>query len=112
MQAFTPSVDVAADGTIAVTYYDFRNNTSEPPLLTDYFVIHCHPSAGCTDPNSWGNEIRLTNTSFNMRQAPIARGFFVGDYEGLASAGSDFVAFFSQPHGSDPASVFFRRVGP
>ena len=26
-QAFTPSVDVAADGTVAVTYYDFRNNT-------------------------------------------------------------------------------------
>ena len=26
-QAFTPSVDVGADGTIAVTYYDFRSNT-------------------------------------------------------------------------------------
>src|SRR5919197_476274 len=25
--AFTPSVDVASDGTVAVTYYDFRNNT-------------------------------------------------------------------------------------
>ena len=29
-QAFTPSVDVAADGTVTVTYYDFRNNTAEP----------------------------------------------------------------------------------
>ena len=112
MQAFTPSVDVAADGTIAVTYYDFRNNTSAAALLTDYFVIHCHPPAGCTNPANWGNEIRLTNTSFDMRQAPFAGGFFVGDYEGLASGGNDFVAFFSQPHGSDPASVFFRRVGP
>ena len=35
-QAFTPSVDVAADGTVAVTYYDFRNNTGAAPLLTDY----------------------------------------------------------------------------
>ena len=26
-QAFTPSVDVSANGTVAVTYYDFRNNT-------------------------------------------------------------------------------------
>jgi hypothetical protein len=111
-QAFTPSVDVAADGTIAVTYYDFRNNDSGADLKTDYFVIHCHPSAGCTNPANWGNEIRLTNTSFDMRQAPLAAGFFVGDYEGLASDGSDFVAFFSQPHGSDPSSVFFRRVGP
>ncbi len=49
---------------------------------------------------------------FDMRQAPFARGFFVGDYEGLASHGNDFVAFFSQPHGSDPSSDFFRRVGP
>jgi hypothetical protein len=111
-QAFIPSVDVAADGTIAVTYYDFRNNDSGVDLKTDYFVVHCHPSAGCTSPGNWGNEIRLTNTSFDMRQAPFARGFFVGDYEGLASDGNDFVAFFSQTHGSDPSSVFFRRVGP
>ena len=111
-QAFTPSVDVAADGTIAVTYYDFRNNDAGADLKTDYFVVHCHPSTGCTNPANWGNEIRLTNASFDMRQAPFARGFFVGDYEGLASDGNDFVAFFSQPHGSDPSSVFFRRVGP
>ncbi|MGH2619869.1 MAG: sialidase family protein [Anaerolineales bacterium] len=110
-QAFLPSVDVGADGTIAVTYYDFRNNDSGVDLKTDYFVIHCHPSAGCTNSANWGNEIRLTTTSFNMRQAPFARGFFVGDYEGLASDGNNFVAFFSQPHGSDPSSVFFRRVG-
>ena len=44
---------------------------------------------------------------------PIAGGFFTGDYEGLASAGNDFVRVLrSQSHGSDPASIFFRRVGP
>jgi hypothetical protein len=51
-----------------------------------------------------------------MRQAPVARGFFTGDYEGLGVAGTKFGAFFSMPHdtphGSDPASVFFRMVGP
>jgi len=111
-QAFTPSVDVSADGTVSVTYYDFRNNDSGADLKTDYFIVHCHPSSDCANPANWGNEIRLTNASFDMRQAPLARGFFVGDYEGLASNGNDFVAFFSQPHGSDPSSVFFRRVGP
>jgi hypothetical protein len=30
-------------------------------------------------------------------------------YEGLASAGNDFTPFFSQPRGSDPSSVLFRR---
>jgi len=114
-QAFTASVDVADDGTISATYYDFRNNDSGTPLLTDYFVVHCHPTAptACTNSANWVNEIPLTNTSFDMLQAPLtSTGFFTGDYEGLASAENDFAPFFSQPHGSDPSSVFFRRVGP
>ncbi|HEY3100408.1 MAG TPA: sialidase family protein, partial [Methylomirabilota bacterium] len=32
-QAFTPAIRVAADGTIGVTYYDFRNNTGDPSTL-------------------------------------------------------------------------------
>jgi hypothetical protein len=46
-----------------------------------------------------------------MLDAPFAGGFFTGDYEGLAATG-DFLTFFSQPHGTDPSSAFFRRVGP
>jgi hypothetical protein len=112
-QAFTPSVQAAADGTIGVTYYDFRNNTLDPGTLpTDYFVVHCHPSVGCTNPANWTDELRLTDASFDMRRAPLARGFFVGDYEGLAATGTSFAAFFSQSHGGDPASIFFRRLGP
>jgi hypothetical protein len=110
-QAFTPSVDVSSDGTVAVTYYDFRNNTPDPTTLpTDYFVIHCH--ASCASPASWTNEVRLTNVSFDMRRAPNAGGFFTGDYEGLASSGTTFLPFWSASHGTDPASTFFRRVGP
>jgi hypothetical protein len=114
-QAFTASVDVAADGTISATYYDFRHNGAEEALLTDYFVVHCRPTSptACTNPANWVNEIRLTDGSFDMLQAPLTTtGFFTGDYEGLASAGNDFTPFFSQPHGSDPSSVFFQRVGP
>jgi hypothetical protein len=112
-QAFTPSVDVADDGTVAVTYYDFRNNTSAASLLTDYWAVHCHPADDCADPDSWDDEDRLTSAPFDMRQAPLTTtGFFTGDYEGLASAGADFTPFFSQPHGSDPSSTFFRRLGP
>ena len=112
-QAFTPSVDVSANGTVAVTYYDFRNNTNAPPLLTDYFIAHCHPTtvSPCTLPASWGSEARLTTQSFDMRQAPDAGGFFLGDYEGLANVGTSFATFFSQPHTGDPASIFFRLAG-
>jgi hypothetical protein len=113
-QAFTPSVDVAADGTVAVTYYDFRNNDAAAPLWTDYWIVHCHPSASvsCTSSGDWGNEVRLTTAPFDMRQAPNAGGFFTGDYEGLASAGNAFTPFWSMSHGTDPSSTFFRRVGP
>ena len=106
-QAFTASVHVSGDGTVAVTYYDFRNNTSAASLLTDYWVAHCHSL--CTDTASW-SESRLTTSSFDMTKAPDARGFFTGDYEGLTSIGTTFGTFFSQSHGSDPASVFFRSA--
>jgi BNR repeat-like domain len=112
-QAFTPSVHVAADGTVGVTYYDFRNNTAAEPLLTDYFLVHCHPEdpGGCADSDNWGDEVRVTNSSFDMRLAPFALGFFTGDYEGLSSIGDSFTPFFSQSHGTDPSSTFFRAVG-
>lgn len=112
-QAFTPSVHVAADGTVGVTYYDFRNNTDAESLLTDYFLVHCHPAdpGGCTDAANWGNEVRVTNSSFDTRLAPFANGFFTGDYEGLSSIGDSFTPFFSQSHGTDPSSTFFRTVG-
>jgi BNR repeat-like domain len=110
-QAFTASVDVADDGTVAVTYYDFRHNTEAEELATDYWAVHCH--SACGQAQNWGSEDRLTDTPFDMRQAPLtSTGFFTGDYEGLANAGDDFTPFFSQTHGDDPSSVFFRRLGP
>jgi hypothetical protein len=113
-QAFTPVVRVLGDGTVGVTYYDFRNNTPDIATLgTDRFVVHCHPTSpsACTDPANWGSEVRLTDETFNMRQAPLARGWFVGDYVGTGTDGSDFLPFWSQPLGADPSNTFIRRVG-
>ncbi len=96
--AFTPAVEVAANGTVAVTYYDFRNNTPAAGALTDHFIVYS-TNHGAT----WGGEARLTPTSFNIETAPIARGYFLGDYEGLAARGNGFVPFFVQTN-SDPAN--------
>src|ERR687888_449131 len=94
-QAFTPNVYVAADGTVGVTYYDFRNNTPAPGLPTDYWFVHCHPATqDCTSPLSWTTEAHVAGP-FDMETAPNARGFFVGDYEGLARAGNSLVWFFA-----------------
>lgn len=112
-QAFTPMVRVADDGTVTVTYFDFRNNTPDPDLLTDAFAIHCHAAtADCTDPASWTDEVQLTDESFDMRQAPNAGGWFVGDYVGLDTDGTNQFPFWSMPHDGDPSSVFVRKLSP
>jgi hypothetical protein len=109
-QAFIPSVEVA-DGAVAVTYYDFRND-DDSGELADYWIVSC--ASNCSDPVSWdpANEDRLTEASFDISQAPFANGLFLGDYVGLASDGLDFLPFFQQSFAMDPASGYFRRVAP
>jgi hypothetical protein len=112
-QAFTPMVRVSDDGTVTVTYYDFRNNTPDPDLRTDAFAIHCHAATDdCTDADSWTDEVQLTDESFDMRQAPFANGWFVGDYVGLDTDGTNQFPFWSMPHDGDPSSVFVRTLSP
>jgi hypothetical protein len=113
-QAFTPSVHVLNDGTIAVSYYDFRFNTPDPAtLLTDHWVVHCHPtSENCANAANWDEETRVTPASFNIRTAPYARGYFLGDYVGLANAGGDILSLFGSTEGSGPSSIWLRRSTP
>lgn len=109
-QAFTPSIRVAANGTICVTYYDIRFNDAGADLKTDVWAIFC--STDPTRPGNWGNELRLTDASFDFLQAPNDGGFFVGDYEGLAATGNDFLALWCQSQPGNPASAFVRRLTP
>jgi hypothetical protein len=80
IDAFTATVDVDGAGRVAVSYYDFRNDeTGDAELSTDFWVAHSH-DGGVTFPD----EDRLTPESFDMRTAPYALGYFVGDYTGLS----------------------------
>ncbi len=112
-QAFTPSVDVDGDGTVTVTYYDLRNNTPSPAALeTDYFAVSCESaSESCTNPASWEEE-RITSASFDIRRAPFARGYFLGDYMGLDNDGADFASLFGQAFAQNDASQYFSRLQP
>jgi hypothetical protein len=89
--ALTPAVDVRDDGTVAVTYYDFRSNTPDPGLPTDYFIVHSHDGG-----TTWAAEKKITAQSFDYTTAPIARGYFLGDYQGLTHQGGTFTVFFVQ----------------
>ena len=71
-----------------MTYYDFRNNT--PAAAVDRLLYGALPpdvTHGMCRPRELGDEQRLTDMSFDMRQAPFAGGFFTGDYEGLTTWG-------------------------
>jgi hypothetical protein len=110
-QAFTPTIKVASDGTIGVTYYDLRNNTPAPGLPTDYWFVHCH--ASCTSASNW-SETHVAG-SFDLEQAAVARGYFLGDYEGLDTFGNSFAAFFDEAGLSqaiDPSDVYFSKITP
>src|SRR5262249_34899311 len=107
VQAFTPSVEVLADGTIGVTYYDFRQNTPDPKtLLTDYWFLHSDDNGA-----TW-TEARVTPTSFDYKLAPSTvasfnGGLFLGDYVGLAPGVGDFIAMFPKTESeANQASVF------
>src|SRR5262249_51119944 len=111
-QAWRPTIAVAANGTVAVTYYDFRFNDPSPGAATDYWFVRGNPHGpgGLTNPANWGDEQRLTDSSFDLEKAPDVSGPFVGDYQGLAAVGNSFLALFAQPHGTDPDSIFSRRI--
>jgi hypothetical protein len=118
-QALIPTVAVAADGTVAVSYYDFRFNDVSPGLATDYWVVFGHPTTptSLSDPANWGGELRLTDGSFNAEvgafsgEGDTGQSIFLGDYEGLKAIGNDFVATYCQAVSpSDPKSIFFRRI--
>ena len=96
---------------MAITYYDFRLNRDEPEALTDYWALTCRSrkGRGCEDPKSWNRERRLTKRSFDMLQAPVAGGLFLGDYAGLVSADDEFVPVFAATSRFDPANRFANR---
>jgi hypothetical protein len=57
-------------------------------------------STRSTDGGRTLSEERVTPTSFDMRTAPIARGYFTGDGEGLTALGGDFWSLVSESRGS------------
>jgi Neuraminidase (sialidase) len=109
--AFTPTVRSNSNGTLAVTYYDFRNLPAgdTTTLPTDYWVTFSTDGG-----KTFGNEAHLKG-SFDMLTAPNARGFFVGDYEGLASTGTAFRPLFVAANSgniSNRTDVFTDGVTP
>ncbi len=108
-----PAVHVADDGTVGVLFLDDRNDVLCPDLnLTneqdpECFTVLADGSvrAGPYDHDyffktydadlNFIKEVRVTPESFDLRQAPIARGYFPGDYVNCSSTDNDFVCAFT-----------------
>ena len=110
-QVFVPSVEVAANGKLVVTYYDFRFDRDDGREATDYWAVFCDPGReNCRQSASWGDEARLTNRSFNMLDAPIAGGYFLGDYMGLVAANNVVHPVFGEAVRPDVTNLYTRRL--
>jgi hypothetical protein len=97
VRALIPSIAIRSDGVVGVAYYDFRSNTADAStLLTDYWL------ATSGDGVTWSE--RRISGPFDYARAPIAGGrYFLGDYTGLATAGTSFLPLFGQTT-ADPAN--------
>ena len=95
--AFSPSVTVRDDGTIGVTYFDFRNNTNDPTTLpTDLWLTRSSDGVTWLESHVAG--------PFDLSNAPFALGLFLGDYHALTSIGTTFVPFFVQSNSGNLAN--------
>ncbi len=111
-QAFLPSLAVASDGTIGVTYDDFRNDRrGDNQLTTDVWFTHSHDGGHTWQETHAGGPFDVLGAA--ATSSTDFAGRFVGDYQGIAAMGHGFGAVFAQatPQAAIPPSdMFFTRV--
>ncbi len=96
-QQFIPGVAVNERGEVAVGWYAFATgHTSAPGLLTHYWL-----SWSADQGRTWAAPASVTTAPFDFRTIPFNAGFFVGEYQGLAAMGRNFVALMTLANGHD-----------
>jgi hypothetical protein len=104
--AFDPAITVRSDGEIGLTYYDFRGTLAGSALPVSYWLARSS-DGGATWTES------LIDGPFDLSGAPIVQSqYFLGDYQSLQWAGTDFLAFYveSRVASTGPTDVFFNSL--
>jgi hypothetical protein len=97
--AYDPSIYVNAAGQVAVTYYQWATTvTGNEP--TNLFIRHS-TSAGSSTAGPTFDGPTLIDGPFNNLAAPVSRGYFLGDYEGLVANASGFIPFYVKTNCAD-----------
>ncbi len=104
-QAFTPTVAVVDGGALGVSFYDLRNDNfgDRSRLAVTHWLATSNDGGGTFSETPIG-------APFNLQAAPLVDGpaYFLGDYQGLAHAGSAFLPFFAAVPEGGAANVYFR----
>ncbi|MCA1707464.1 MAG: glycoside hydrolase, partial [Actinobacteria bacterium] len=101
--AYDPSVYVNAAGVVGVSYFQWTSTVSgnEPTML---WIRHStSPGTGTSAPTFDGPT--PVDGPFNNLVAPVARGYFLGDYQGLVANASGFIPFYVKGNCADGGPV-------
>lgn len=104
--AFTPTLQVRADGRIGLMHFDLRSNGPDPrTLLADLWLL------SSADGVTW-TETALARGVDLMRAPVVSGGRFLGDYHGLAGTPGGFVPLVALPGPGDDnrTEVYSARV--
>lgn len=112
--SFTPAVAVNGRGQVGVAFYSLRNDRSRR-YLADEFIVFSNDEG-----RTFGPARRVSGATFDTRFAAVTfRGFFLGDYQGLAAGRQTFYpVWVGTPRTSqvDPparqSDVFTRAIKP
>jgi len=90
--AYDPSVYVNSAGVVGVSYVQWGTTVSgnEPTTL---YIKHS-TSAGSSTAGPAFDPATALDEPFNNLAAPVARGYFLGDYMGLVANDSGFIPFY------------------
>jgi len=96
--SFTPAAAVDARGNLAVAYYSLRASPPGAPVWADEYLTSGNPAK-----RGFGRGQRASAASWDLRFAALAdRGFFLGDYQGLAAGANGFVPLWIATFARDP----------
>ncbi|HWI62288.1 MAG TPA: sialidase family protein [Symbiobacteriaceae bacterium] len=108
--AFRGTVAVNSRGQVGVSYYDFRETETPGEGVPTHLwlAIYTPSEQGLGEPK----ETHITGP-FDLSAAPLANGYFLGDYLGLVAVGDGFTLFYvATVSKANPTDVYAVTVRP
>ncbi|MFC7487474.1 hypothetical protein ACOCJ7_16985 [Knoellia sp. CPCC 206453] len=97
--AYDPSVYVNDAGVVGVSYLQWATTISGNEPTTMYLRHSTRPGTSTAGPTF--DAARALDGPFNNLAAPVARGYFLGDYQGLVANATGFIPFYVKTNCAD-----------